>query len=118
MKKISTLFERDMNQGGRIVNKYSSYLPDFPGGEWTGAIATEKLDGTNVRITVRNNTLVRLEKRRNPSNLEKAKGIVEPWYMDASEYEPGDKYIWEAARNTDLTNIEDGEKCSGACPVV
>lgn len=77
--------------------------------DFTGAVATEKLDGTNVRLTVRNHVLVRLEKRRNPDKIQKAKGIKEPWYVDADEFGPEDKYLWEAARNTDISNIPDGE---------
>jgi hypothetical protein len=41
-------------------------------------MATEKIDGTNIRITLRNNTIVRVEKRRNPNKQEKANGITEP----------------------------------------
>jgi hypothetical protein len=33
----------------------------------------------------------------------------EPWYTDAYEAEPGDKYIFEAVNNTDLSDIPDGE---------
>ena len=104
MKKIPTLFERDWNGNGGVLDKTLIDLSILE-----NATATEKLDGTNVRLTVRNHTLVRLEKRRNPSKLEKAKGIEEPWYMDADEYAPNDKFIWEAARNTDFSNVEDGE---------
>lgn len=106
MNKISTIFERDMTNGGKISEKMSEWVADFPFSE---SVATEKLDGTNVRLTVRNHTLVRLEKRRNPDKIQKAKGIVEPWYIDADEYAPEDKYIWEAARNTDLSVVPDGE---------
>lgn len=111
MKKIKTIFERNWDGDGKITEKYVEGLTPET---LQYAIATEKLDGTNVRLTVRNHTLVRLEKRRNPSKLEKAKGIEEPWYMDADEYAPNDKYMWEAARATDLSNIEDGE-WSGEC---
>lgn len=106
MKKIKTIFERDWNGTGGVINQYTDGLNpktlEF-------AMATEKIDGTNVRITVRDCTLVRLEKRRNPTKIEKAKGIEEPWYTDADEYAPNDKFIWEAARNTDLSAIPDGE---------
>lgn len=105
MQKISTIFERDGQTRG-VTDQFSPWVEGF---NFEEAIATEKLDGTNVRITVRNHTLVRLEKRRNPTKLEKAKGLVEPWYVDASEFEAGDKYMWEAAQNTDLSSIEDGE---------
>lgn len=106
MKKIKTIFKRDW-EGNRQI------LPEFVDGVdasvLNGAVATEKLDGTNVRLTVRNAILVRLEKRRNPDKMQKAKGIEEPWYVDADEYSPEDKYMWEAVRNTDLSAIPDGE---------
>lgn len=103
MKKILTIFDRDWQGSRHVVDKL---IVDFP---FDKALATEKLDGTNVRLTVRNHTLVRLEKRRNPSKIEKQKGVEEPWYTDAYDYNPGDKYIWDAARNTDLSNVDDGE---------
>lgn len=103
MQKILTIFERDWNGNKGVINKF---VKDF---DFSNAIATEKLNGTNVRLTVRNKILVRLEKRCNPSKLQKIKGIIEPWYIDADENNSEDKYIWEAARNTDLSNIFDGE---------
>jgi hypothetical protein len=103
MKKIKTIFDRDWNGNKKVIDKL---IVDF---DFSTAVATEKLDGTNVRLTVRNHTLVRLEKRCNPSALQKAKGIEEPWYIDADENAPGDKFIWEGARNTDLSQIPDGE---------
>lgn len=102
MKKIKTLFERDFSNQGKITQKPVVALNN-------GYVATEKVDGTNVRVTVRNHMVVRLEKRRNPTKLEKAKGITEPWYVDANEYSPEDKYIYEAVRGTDFSNIPDGE---------
>ncbi len=104
MKKIKTIFERDWNGNKGVVN-----IPLVDPAILQAAVATEKLDGTNVRLTVRNHILVRVEKRRNPSKLEKAKGIEEPWYVDASEFEAQDKHIYDAARNTDLSHVPDGE---------
>lgn len=106
MKKIKTIFDRDWTGNGGVINKpvdsvTLSLLPF--------AKATEKIDGTNVRLTVRAQMLVRLEKRRNPSKIEKQRGIEEPWYVDADEYAPNDKFMWEAARNTDLAGVPDGE---------
>jgi hypothetical protein len=106
MKKIQTLFKRDWEGKGNITREYCQ--PDVLDLLKT-AVATEKLDGTNVRLTVRNHFLIRLEKRRNPDKTQKARGINEPWYVDADEFDPGDKYIWEAARGTDLSEISDGE---------
>lgn len=111
MKKIKTIFERNWAGDGKITTDYAEGVSNE---QLLAAIATEKLDGQNVRLTVRNHKLMRLEKRRNPSKLEKAQGIEEPWYMDADEYAPNDKYMWEAAKATDLTHIPDGE-WSGEC---
>jgi hypothetical protein len=103
MEKIPTIFKRDEANGGRITREYAVDT------EWfLMAIATEKLDGTNVRVTVRNRMAVRLEKRRNPSKVEKHKGIIEPWYVDASE-STEDKWINDALKNTDLSAVPDGE---------
>jgi len=102
MNKIKTIFDRDWEGNRGVIDKVIVEIPE-------NAIATEKLDGTNVRLTIRNGILVRLEKRRNPSKLEKAKGIVSPWYVDADEYDKGNKWILEASRNTDLSDIPDGE---------
>lgn len=102
------MFERNWEGNRGVIDKLAV---DF---DFSKAVATEKLDGMNVRLTVRNHTLVRLEKRRNPDKIQKAKGIEEPWYVDADEFAPEDKYLWEAVKNTDLATIEDGE-WSGEC---
>lgn len=103
MEKIPTIFDRDWDGNHGVIDQLA-VDPDF----WTG-LATEKLDGTNVRLTVRNGSLVRLEKRRNPDKAQKNAGIVDPWYVDAHEDDPGDKFIWGAARNTGLVGVPDGE---------
>ncbi len=103
MKKTPTIFDRNWQGDRKVIDHCAT---DF---DFSDAVATEKLDGTNVRLTVRNHTLVRLEKRRNPSKIEKAKGIEEPWYVDADETDPADRWIWDAARNTDLSDVPDGE---------
>ena len=106
MRKIKTIFDRDWEGNHRVVNKY---IEGFSVNLLDGAKATEKLDGMNVRITVRSKQVVRVEKRRNPSNLQKAKGIEEPWYVDADEFSPEDKWIFDAVKNTDFSLIPDGE---------
>lgn len=103
MRKIPTIFKRDEFNGGHITRAYFVDPAMF-----IGAKATEKLDGTNIRVTVRNHIVVRVEKRRNPSKLEKAKGIIEPWYTDASDSSE-DKYIMESVKNTDFSSVPDGE---------
>ncbi|MEO1618355.1 MAG: hypothetical protein AAFV88_21060 [Planctomycetota bacterium] len=109
MEKIPTIFERG---------------PDFKvtdqireGCEWVFAgegLATEKLDGTNVRLTIRAGQCVRLEKRRNPSKKQKAQGIKDGWYVDADEFGKEDKWIFEAMQNTDLSEWPDGEHSAEA----
>lgn len=103
MHKIKTIFERDWESSRKVIDKL---VVDF---DFSNSVATEKLDGTNVRLTIRNHSCVRLEKRRNPDKLQKAKGIEEPWYMDASEFAAEDKWVFDALKNTDLSEIKDGE---------
>lgn len=107
MNKIATIFDRDWEGSRGVVNKTSLNPDEYA--ELKEAIATEKIDGTNVRVTVRNRTAVRLEKRRNPDKIQKHKGIKEPWYVEAYEVEPSDKWIFDALKNTDLSDIPDGE---------
>ena len=106
MKKIKTIFKRDWEGNHKVINEY---IDGFDPEILKKAIATEKADGTNVRITVRNKTIVRLEKRCNPSKLQKAKGIEDPWYVDADRNDPGDQYIWEATYDFDASSLADGE---------
>lgn len=106
MKKIKTIFERDWEGNRKVIDQYvdsALYVT------LESCVATEKLDGTNVRLTVRNHTLVRLEKRCNPSKIQKQKGIEEPWYADATDGDPQDKWLFDAVKNTDLSDIPDGE---------
>ncbi|MGA2230565.1 MAG: hypothetical protein ABSH22_06670 [Tepidisphaeraceae bacterium] len=109
MEKIPTLFDRDGSF--RVTDKVRA------GCEWVIAgegIPTEKLDGTNVRLTVRSGQLVRVEKRRNPSPKQKHQGIIDGWYVDADEFSPDDRWLYEAARNTAVSDWPDGEHPSEA----
>lgn len=104
MEKIPTIFERD--DRFHVVDKPRAEC------EWVFAgagRATEKLDGTNARLTVRSGTIVRVEKRRNPSKAQKAAGIVDGWYVDTDEQGSEDKWLREAAANTVVTSWPDGE---------
>ena len=103
MRKIRTIFERE---NGKVIEKYFS--DEFNPNILLEAVATEKLDGMNVRATIRSGTCVRLEKRRNPDKIQKYKGIIEPWYVDTSESSE-DKWLLDALKNTDLSNLPDGE---------
>jgi hypothetical protein len=105
MDKIPSLFER--SKSGKISDRYSNDVLS-PTLDW---VATEKLDGANVRLTVRSGNLVRLEVRKNPSLKQKENGIYHPWYRDAAspEARDGDYWLWRAAENTPLHGVPDGE---------
>jgi hypothetical protein len=111
VRKIPTVFERDAES--RKVVPRLTVRPD----DLFGAFATEKLDGTNVRVTVRSGGWVRLEARKNPGRQQKAEGVVEPWYRDAAHSEdeaqayvaPADKHVVAAVNATDFSGVADGE---------
>lgn len=109
MEKIPTIFKRD--DAFKVMPEVH---PDC-GWVFSGeGMATEKLDGTNVRLTIRSGRCVRLEKRRNPSKKQKALGIKDGWYVDADEFSSEDKWIQEAMQNTDVSEWPDGEHSSEA----
>jgi len=110
MKKIRTIFKR--KEDGNLIDEWiTDPYPSLKKDVFDKDIltATEKLDGTNVQLTIRNETVVTLDKRRNPTKAQKQSGIIDPWYVDADQDDPDNKHIWEAVSNTDLTDIEDGE---------
>jgi hypothetical protein len=109
MEKIPTIFDR--GDGFKVIDQPRK------GCEWVFAgegRATEKIDGTNVRITVRSGQHVRVEKRRNPSKLQKQQGIVDGWYVDADEFGKEDQWVFEAVRGTDVSGWPDGEHSAEA----
>jgi len=72
MEKIPTLFDRD--EHFKVTDRVRAGCECVIAGE---GIPTEKLDGMNVRLTVRSGQLVRVEKRRNPSAKQKHQGIID-----------------------------------------
>lgn len=121
MEKIPTIFKRGPKGG---------VIPELAvdARELKAAWPLEKIDGQNVRLTVRAGNLVRLEARRNPTKGQKANGIVEPWYRDVWDIAkepvtphlephdflayagPADQYLLEAAMNTAFEeSMVDGE---------
>lgn len=109
MEKISTIFDR--GEDFTVLNQPRK------GCEWVFAgegRATEKLDGTNVRLTIRSGQVVRVEKRRNPSKLQKQQGVVDGWYVETDAYAREDKWILEAVKGTDTSGWPDGEHSAEA----
>jgi hypothetical protein len=106
MEKIATLFARE-RRSGKVTPDYNPEVLQ-PSLEW---VATEKLNGINVRLTVRNETVVRLEVRHPPTAKQREDGIVHPWYRDAEPESEAraDYWLWNAARNTNLSGVPDGE---------
>ena len=109
MEKILTIFERGADF--KVIDKIREGCQWVFDGEGT---ATEKLDGMNVRLTIRAGQCVRLEKRRNPTKKQKQQGIKDGWYVDADENEQEDKWLFEAMRNTDVSTWLDGEHSAEA----
>jgi hypothetical protein len=109
MEKIPTIFDR--GEGFKVVPQPRKDCEWVFAGEGR---ATEKLDGTNVRLTVRAGRVVRVEKRRNPTKVQKQQGIVDGWYVDADENGKEDKWIFEAVRATDTNGWPDGEHSAEA----
>ena len=105
MEKIFSLFEKKVS--GKVINSYSENVLN-PSLDW---FATEKLDGANVRLTVRSGQVVRLEVRKTPSLKQKEDGIYHPWYRDASPEgsRDSDYWLWSAVRNTTISGVPDGE---------
>ncbi len=104
MEKIPTIFVR--GDRGKVTDECADHCAWVLAGEGD---ATEKLDGTNVRLTIRNGMLLRIEKRRNPTKVQKELGIKDPWYIEASEGDPANKWIVDAAQNTKVGSWPDGE---------
>lgn len=115
MEKIPTMFVRDPENMSRVTREVT------PGCEWALAgegIATRKWDGTNVRVTVKDEKIVHVEKRRNPTREEKAQG-AEPGYIDASRDDPADKHIFAAVDATDFSSWPDGSwSCEAVGPKI
>lgn len=104
MEKIPTLFKRC--EDGKVSDEVNPTCLWVFNGE---GVPTEKLDGTNVRLTIRSGELVRLEKRRNPSKEQKERGIHDGWYVDADNGDPSNCWIVQAAGYTDVASWPDGE---------
>ncbi len=102
MQKIETIFDRD--EHFKVTSKVRI------GCEWVlnrEGIATEKIDGTNIRVTVNAGKITKVEKRHNPTREEKASG-QEPGYIDAKREDPSDKHIFRAIDGTDTSKWPDG----------
>ena len=103
MNKIETLFKRDSRF--KVMNEYNVNLSEH-------CIATEKVDGTNIRLTIRNGEVVRIEARKNPTKEQKKQGIINAWYRDVKP--DVDKWIIKAVNNRTYQSIPDGEWCAEA----
>lgn len=105
MKKIPTIFDRDWEGNKGVINKPIQECDWVFKGE---GIATEKVDGTNIKIRIKNGLIDYVWKRRNLTKEEKAKGI-EPYYIDAESADPQNKHIFKAINSSDVSDINDGE---------
>jgi len=104
MNKIKTLFKR--GEKFKVINEYNFNESNIENIK-NFSYATEKIDGTNIRLTIRNEEVVRIEARKNPTKQQKKNGIIDAWYRDAKL--PDDKWIIDAVSNRTYINITDGE---------
>ena len=115
MEKIPTLFLRNpenMKLVTREINPDAAWILDAK------SIPTIKRDGTNVRVTILNGKCIGLEKRRNPTREEKARG-AEPGYILASTDDPSDKHIFAAVDATDFSEWPEGQwSCEALGPKI
>lgn len=115
MDKIPTLFLRNPDNMKLVTREVNPDAAWVLAGEGTPTI---KKDGTNVRVTVLNGTCIALEKRRNPTREEKARG-AEPGYVLASADEPADKHIIAAVDATRFIGWPDGSwSCEALGPKI
>lgn len=105
MDKIPTIYERD--ERFSVIAKYKPECDWVKNGE---GIPTEKIDGTNIRVTIKDHKIIAVEKRRNPNRKEKEQG-VQPRYVPASENDPSDKWIFACVKNfePDKYKLKDGQ---------
>ncbi len=104
MEKIPTVFQRDPSNMRFVTRDVT------PGCEWVFAgegIPTIKVDGTNVRITVKGGKVILAEKRRNPTREEKAQG-AEPGYVEVDPVDPQNKHIMAAIEANPKRDVPDG----------
>lgn len=52
---------------------------------------------------------MRLEALQRPSRDQLAAGILMPWYRDAQDDSSSDYWLWKAARDTDISDLPNGE---------
>lgn len=103
MIKIRTLFKIENR---KLLNELADGLEGI---DFSKLVPTEKIDGTNIRVTVRSGECLRVEKRKNPTKAQKERGIITPWYIDANRSDSSDKYIFRAVDNYDFSEVPDGE---------
>ena len=115
MEKIPTMFVRDPANMSRVTQEVT------PGCEWVLAgegLPTQKVDGTNIRVTVASGRPVMVEKRRNPTREEKAAG-AEPGYVISDASDPADKHITAAVNHTDFSGWPEGASpCEAVGPKI
>jgi hypothetical protein len=104
MNKIKTLFKRDNKF--KVIDEYNITKDELNEIECWG-FATEKVDGTNIRLTIRMGEVVRVEARKNPSKEQKRRGIINAWYRDVQS--PGDKWIIDAVNSRTYQDVVDGD---------
>lgn len=103
MLNVPTLFERQPRT--RTVSKEYIPLNAARFHEW---VAMERMPGADVRVTVRRGEVVRLEVVQRPSDEQRSRGLLVPWYRDCVD-RGADHWLYDAVNNTDWNAVPDGE---------
>lgn len=103
MLDVPTLFEK--NPRTKMVT--DNYIPMTNANfhEW---VAMERMPGADIRATVRRGEMVRLEVVQRPTNEQRERGILVPWYRDCID-KGADHWLFDAASNTDFSSVPDGD---------
>lgn len=111
MYKIPTIFQRDEQDRSVVIAAWDERIdPRLI----RDAIPTVKMDGTNVRVWIKDGKCFFAEKRRNPSREQKEVarrlGLPDPGpqYIAAPRKDKENKYLYEAIENTDVSSMEQG----------
>ncbi len=104
MINVPSLFARSTK-----TNKMIDEMLPLPSMYVGNLVGMEMMPGADVRVTVRGGSLVRLEALQRPSRDQLVAGVHMPWYRDAQDDSSSDYWLWKAARETDLSDLLDGE---------
>lgn len=114
MKKIPTIYLRG-SDGKVTAQRHPNCHWVFRG----EGIATEKLDGINVRLTTIGQLVTKVEMRQDPTDAQILEGVVDPLYVEIDIALPMHRNIRNAVNATDTAKWLDGaHSCEAIGPLI